>query len=247
VSVTAGVCIALASTATARAQEPDAPPLTERPPLAALPPKPSYVRVHLDGSNGVEVARDTPLGWTTVCAGVCDQLLPADGSYRISGSMILSSAPFTLRAPNGQTETLQVHAASDSLFVLGMIGVIGGGATMYLTWPVGAVFGFCLLGEALAPSPGQDCLANNGNSQGMLVAFLIGGAAALVGTALVATNFKTTVDHLFPGLSPQPAAASAPHPPPPPLAWVLPAPAWKERAGQDGSPLVDVPIVHGRF
>jgi len=219
----------------ARAQEalPNLPPV---PRLAPTPPP--AVWVHLDASSSVEIQRDTPIGWSTVCAGTCDLLLPVDGSYRATGSTLFPSAPFTLRSPPGQSETLQVHGGSEPLFVLGMVGVIGGGLVASITWPVGAVFGLCLgFGVLSGGPPGgvQGCVPDG--TQGLLTAFLVSGAVVLVSTVLVVSNAKTTVDHLF---------SSTPPPPSLELGW-KPAPSWRERAADPQPPALAVPILQGRF
>src|SRR5271163_4612569 len=100
-----------------RARAQDALPQLLSPPALSLSP-PALVRVHVDSPGDFELRRDTPTGWRTVCSGMCDALLPLDGSYRAFGSTIFPSSAFTLRAPAGETETLRIHGGSEPLFVL---------------------------------------------------------------------------------------------------------------------------------
>jgi len=236
----AGAAFTLA--ATAAAQEPPASARSED-----VVHRPARVLVHVDGSSSLAIQRDTPLGWRTVCVGTCDAMLTADASYRVDGATLFPSAPFTLRGQDGHDETLEVHGASEPLFVFGMLGVVGSGAVMTLTWPVGALWGLCVAGSGLNGGGVGGCVPTG--SEGLLTAFLVSGAVALASTVLVATNFKTTVEQLFPGVSAGPTVGSTPVTPAV-RAWsVLPAPSWKENVPerQTQAPLMGVPVLQGRF
>ena len=246
---------ALASPSLLLAQElpPPIPPLLVPHPLPPPPPPaPSLlVQVHVDGSSDLSITRVTPLGWWTVCTGACDTPLPADGLYRVVGGSMVPSAPFTLRADPGQPETVRVHGASEPLFILGMIGVVGGGLVASYTWSAAAALATCVLGTGLQWTPGgslgQGCMASTNG--GVLAAFLVSGAIALVGTVLVATNAKTTVDQLFSSTAPAASPPSTPAAPPVPTDASRPTPSWKERSREleKESPMMDLPVVQGRF
>jgi hypothetical protein len=245
--VIATLCLALS--ATARAQEPAASSRPRDHPDEDVRMS-RFVRVHVDGASGVTIDRDTPLGWRTVCVGTCDAMLATDASYRVDGATLFPSAPFTLRGAAGDSETLQIHGASEPLFVLGIVGVVGSGAVMSLTWPVGAYWGLCVAGTGLnggsASSLGGCVLPG---SQGLLTAFLVSGAVALVSTVLAASNFKTTVEQLFPGVTASPVGGAASKAPSAQSLVVLPTPSWKENVTdlQLQAPVMGVPVLQGRF
>ena len=239
VSMLAVMGAALACVTTAAAQ--DAPPATPRP----------LVLVHAEGWGDLEIKRDTPLGWTTVCSGACDAWLPADGSYRAFGPTMMTSPSFTLRADPGQVETVRVRGGNEALFVLGMVGVVGGGTVAYFTWPVAATLALCYAGQATSGSAGASYGSGSSGGgcmsqvdQGMLAAFLVSGTVLLVGTALVVGNAKTAVDQLFPP-PPAPSATRAT----PAAQPFLATPAWKESpsAAERSPPLMDLPLVGARF
>ncbi len=226
------------------------------PPTTPLPvtPVPSLlVQVHVDGSNDLAITRVTPLGWWTVCTGACDTPLPADGLYRVVGGSMRPSAPFTLRADPGQGETVRVHGASEPLYVLGMFAVIGGGLVASYTWEAGAALAGCVLGTRRhAVDTGWESRPglHGGNRQrGPHHAFLVSGTIALLGTVLVATNAKTTIDQIFPAAV-LPAASPC-RPTHPSRGVAAYAPSWKERlghpAGRRDLPMMDLPIMQGRF
>jgi hypothetical protein len=232
-SLLAAAGASLAVSGVARAQQPPAP-----------------VWVHVDGSSSVAIQRETPLGWRTVCAGTCDAMLPAGASYRVDGATLFPSAPFTLRGEAGQSETLQIHGASEPLFVFGILGVVGSGLVLGLTWPVGAYWGLCVVGTGLSGGGGSGtggCVLPG--EQGLLTAFLVSGAVALASTVLVATNYKTTVEQLFPGIASGPSVGRTSTTPSVQASVGLPAPSWKENVPerQLQTPLMGVPVLQGRF
>jgi hypothetical protein len=244
---TASVCLAISGTA--RAQEPPASSRARDRPDEDVHPS-RFVRVHIEGASGVTVDRDTPLGWRTVCAGTCDAMLATDASYRIDGATLFPSSPFTLRGAPGESETLQVRGASEPLFVLGILGVVGSGAVMSITWPIGAYWGLCVAGTGLSGGSASSlggCVPPG--SQGLLTAFLVSGAVALVSTVLVAGNFKTSVEQLFPGVSASPVVGAASKAPAAQSLVALPTPSWKETLSdlQLQAPVMGVPVLQGRF
>jgi len=244
--VAASVVLAVSGISRAQARPPSSP-LRSADEDAARESR--FVEVHIDGSSSVTIDRETPLGWRTVCAGTCDAMLATDASYRVDGATLFPSAPFTLRGAGGESETLQIHGASEPLFVLGIVGVVGSGAVMTLTWPIGAYWGLCVAGTTLNGGSGAalgGCVPSG--AAGLLTAFLVSGAVALVSTVLVASNFKTTVEQLFPGAATSTVGSASPTASARARV-VLPAPSWKESVPEVElqAPTMGVSILQRRF
>jgi len=95
------------------------------------------VRVHVDGDPQVVLERRIPDIdlWESVCRAPCDEKLPAEGSYRVTGHGIRPSAPLPLD-PVGPNVTLAVKASysagyygSLTLAIIGPIMMVAGAFT----------------------------------------------------------------------------------------------------------------------
>jgi len=87
--------------------------------------------VHVESSN-TNVTLERPVGgdaWVVACTGACDKPL-ASGSYRISGSGIRDSDPFTIEAKPQARVTVHANTKSTWLHVAGL-ALIGLGAVTF--------------------------------------------------------------------------------------------------------------------
>jgi hypothetical protein len=162
------------------------------PAVDSAPVDDGMVYVHIVGSDGAELQRDTGdhKHFDMVCSAPCDQRLPLKEQYRIGGSGIRNSRPFKL-VENGTTRrTLYVDEASKGSFVLGIVGVSVG--------PAVALIGLIIvLANAAAESiDGED--NSHGESVGWIVA-AAGHAIAVGGGVLMGSNAHSSVSQTPPG------------------------------------------------
>jgi hypothetical protein len=185
--------VALASPSTAFAQS--APPTAEAPMTAPMPAaRPgdaagSSVWVHLQGSQVAELEQD-PVGdrkhWMTVCFAPCDKAVSSGFAYRITGDGIRNSRVFSLHAPAGDRETIEVDEGSKSGFVLGIVSVSVGAFAMV----VGL---FVVFINSIADTlGGGDTSSSSGVETGWVISGI--GLAGVVGGAVaIASNARTGV------------------------------------------------------
>lgn len=166
--------------------------------------------VRIDGPEGATFERETDSvehDWETVCTAPCVAHASTAFKYRIAGAGLKPSRGFALRVDSGQTEELHVNGASLPLYVVGWIGVGGGGAA-------GVTGLFLALWSATS---GAFSLPNPSDNPGIFWAiFGAGAAVAAGGLVLVLTNKHTTVSQDVVGepKTPDPAAATPPPMPP---------------------------------
>jgi hypothetical protein len=179
------------------------------PPVPAAPPAPPpeapkrgpLVRVHITSDHAVLLDR-RPQGaetWVPACASPCDEDLPLGDTYRLSGASVRATNEFRLESAEGGRVDLKVDAATKRAWWVGAgIGGLGLVVDFY-----GAYIG--LLGALLA---NQRCATNTGfndydqmcasqHQSGIvmrnvgLVMLIPGTAAAIIGGAMMAQNWKT--------------------------------------------------------
>ena len=102
---------------------------------AAAPPAPPAaagptVRLHVESPRELEIVGRANDGadWAPMCGGACDKAVPAGWEYQARGDGVKPSAPFVLKAGASGAASVHVDPASKGAFILGMIGVVGGGS-----------------------------------------------------------------------------------------------------------------------
>jgi hypothetical protein len=74
------------------------------------------VWVHLDAAKGVVLQEsDTSIEWRDACVAPCDDWMRRGPYYRLVGGGLGALAPFTLRASDGEHETVTVRAPAPGL------------------------------------------------------------------------------------------------------------------------------------
>ena len=114
-------------------------------PPATPPPAPAIVHVEAKNPN-VTLERLVKDDWELACSGACDKALPG-GSYRISGSGIRESDPFTLAVPTGGHATIHATTKSTWLHITGLaliglgVAVAGAGGIITTLMEIGKISG----------------------------------------------------------------------------------------------------------
>ena len=196
---------------------PPAPVVIEPPANAAT------VTVRIESEEAAVLERREGRRWGIVCSAPCNQAMPLDGSYRISGPGIRNSPPFMLAGTAGSTVVLHVDAASRGAFTGGIVS-LGTGPFLAL------VGGFVLLAAAMtdtnnsisyaarAEGSGGSGTGTDTSTEKTVGWTLVGGglALAVIGGIVVGANAHSTVEQ---------SAASAPRND----AW-LRTPTWTSRS-----------------
>ncbi len=224
-SLVAGFHFVLLASAPALAQNAPDPGAPLAAPLPAQTPGASSVWVHIQGSDSAELQQDTGdhRHWETVCSAPCDQAVSSAFAYRIGGDGIRNSKVFRLR---GDRETLDVDEGSKTTFVLGIVGVSVGGASLLIGC-------FVLLINGLVEDVGGST-SGTSSAEGIGLGFVGVGLAGVVGGAVaIGSNAHTGVTQ---GVS-APAAAWLP----------TTQDARRDAAWTARPPAVAIPIVSGRF
>ncbi len=172
---------------------PPAPRVARAAPPSALAPA---VSVALDAARGsvLEMRDAATGGFRPVCYAPCRSSLPSDGVYRIAGDGISPSYEFGLRSSGGRPVVLHVEEADPVALVAGV--VLGS-----LSMPLG-YGGLMLATDRLTcrTCSGRPVSGPSEGEEGRKIAggVMLGAAAvvALVGTYLVVTNRRTTVEQV---------------------------------------------------
>jgi hypothetical protein len=170
----------------------------------------STVLVHLDGDDDATLQVNVDNEWVTYCKAPCNERVGADALFRVSGSGLRNSSPFTLRADPGASETVHVDSTSSgahvfgaSLVVLGSLGVLTGVVLDFL----GVQAEKCSSTTNIEPD-GTDAPSSCEKPWHNLVGIGVGvGIASIVvlagGVALMIANGHSTVSQ---------SASRSPHP-----------------------------------
>ena len=171
---------------------------------AAIAPPPANaatVTVRIESEEAAVLERREGRRWGPVCSAPCNQAMPLDGSYRISGPGIRNSPPFMLAGTDGSTVVLRVDAASRSAFTGGIVS-LGTGPFLAL------VGGFVLLAAAItdtnnsisyaarAEGSGGSGTGTDTSTEKTVGWTLVGGglALAVIGGIVVGANAHSTVE-----------------------------------------------------
>jgi len=163
---------------------PNAVPVTPTPVVTAPKIPSGTVRVHIEASReDLELEMDTggAMNWEVVCTAPCDRDLPLGHVYRINGSGVRKSKPFSLQAAAGSYVTLTVDHGTTAGFVGGIVLTSLGSPVVF----VGALI--TLVGASLDSKYSTDVLGIG------LVTTGIGAAVMVPGIVLVANNSGTSV------------------------------------------------------
>jgi len=189
------------------------------------------VWVHLDAAKGVVLQEsDTSIEWRDACVAPCDDWMRRGPYYRLVGGGLGALAPFTLRASDGEHETVTVRPPAPGLVGLGLVGVVAGGPTAVgaaLLWVVGAI---------VPDSPGISVRTNL-----IILAVVAGGGAIATGGVILVKDFQWTRVTQTVDTKPSTAAESGPE---------TPQPTWSRattESVQAPPPLAFVPLVSGSF
>ncbi len=189
---------------------PPAAPDSNAPTAAAAS---ELVLVHIDTPSDVDLEVDFGGGhWRTACASPCDKPLSAKSLYRINGSGVRASHPFSIG--DGKTVTLDVdpastgaHAAGIAVTIVGVAGLAPGAAVTAAVVVVviaGAIL-ICPFVAAFASKANQGnaysgCIGDGVSDVGQAYASpyvwvpaALGGLAIVTGITLLATSSNTTV------------------------------------------------------
>ena len=211
------------------------------PPVATVPQarRRALVVVQLEGADGAELQRRNGAGdddddWVTVCSGPCNARVPVGAEYRIAGGGIRPSRPFQLAGAPGDRVSIDVTPGSTGWFVLGIVIIPLGGATMLtglMLLVVSALVGMT--------NGGGDATASDFTAAGWITIGL-GTAAMVGGVVLVINNAHSSVTQNVGGV---PSALLLQGD-----AWKR-APTWKEATPGERAlpPVVGFPVWTGRF
>lgn len=138
------------------------------------------VYVHIDVGDSVDLEWDGEgAGAKPVCTSPCDQLVPARGTYRITGTDLRPSKSFDLV---GDRVTLRVAAASQSAYVAGKTLTVIGAV------PAGIAGSLLLLAAAFSGFPSDSPDSGPSSSSGPPSAVIDAGIALGVGVAFMAVG-----------------------------------------------------------
>jgi hypothetical protein len=207
------------------------------------------VWVHIDGGGNLRFEQDTTGrdDWSTVCTAPCDQKLPTAYRYRVTGNGIKESGPlrlsevenieFSLRAPPPGSETIRVHDASKTWFVIGVIAVPVGAVAAYfgLEFAAGGV-----IASGLASTDGGTSRPTNTLEASGWTMFGLGAVVAVGGLILTIANWETSVDQQL--YSPTPGLLQS-------NTWMRMSPLWKEvpLEGKAMPPAMIAPVLSASF
>lgn len=178
-------------------------------PAAPSPGAPAgLVHVHIDTDDPDATLEMSQNGWMPVCDAPCDKNLPIGASYRIAGSGIRESKPFTLGGSPGDKIILRVDTASRG-------GRIGGIVLLAVGGPVALVGAVVLLTVAVI----KDISPNENTSSSEVTGWTmvgVGVAGIIAGAVLLGTNGKTHAEQRAVsargGREPTWASPSSPYP-----------------------------------
>jgi hypothetical protein len=161
-----------------------------------LEPHTASVRVDEPGLRLEQRPDSNTDEWELVCIAPCDVSVPTAFRYRVSGGGVRTTAPFALRASDGEREVLRVEGGSQTLFALGVTGIFVGGAAL-----VAGAYALLVVGVgAVTPAPGEGS-GSMGSPPGLLPAgLLLTAGGALVaggGWALMSANRAAEVSQDF--------------------------------------------------
>lgn len=197
------------------------------------------VRVRITGSDNAILERDTGESWVDACRAPCDRLVPANGSYRITGAGIRDSDPFTLRAHGGGSEMLRVQSSSQTGFV-GGVALSGVGGVALLFGLGMTLFGTTKSCSSVDGSTTNGCSLSNPALLGAGIGVSAAGLVSIVsGIVLMAINGKSSVfETVVPASSGNSASTSRD------LFLVVPAPHWQadERTRVGGAAIFSSPL-----
>jgi hypothetical protein len=169
-----------------------------------------------------------------VCSAGCGKELPRAHAYRVVGGGVVASSPFTLNAPEGGSEVLEVQGASKAMRTLGAVTIVIG-----MTVGLGGLYvgGLAYSYSCGILDSGNPCQRKFPPWFGPVVG---GGVVlAVIGLVLVIDNARTNVvQHV--------KAAETPSPPPDSL---LRMPTWRVASPEQTSlpAALGIPIASGRF
>jgi hypothetical protein len=168
-------------------------------PAAPVPAAPAEatVYVHITGSDGAELQRDTGdrRKWDVVCTAPCDVAVPAKETYRIGGAGIRNSRPFNLGDDGGKRRTLYVDEASKGSFALGIVGLSVGA----LTAMVGVLI--IAVDAAVSDLDGQNGNNSNDGATAGGITVAVGVGLIIGGAVLLGGNVRTGVSQTPPSTS----------------------------------------------
>jgi hypothetical protein len=182
------------------------------------------VWVHIEADRDLALEARTPdSGWGVLCNAPCDQEVPLNADFRISGSGTRTSHAFKIIAQPGQHVAISVNPGSSGGFVLGIVMLGVSPAVIFIGFIVWAV-------GAIESSTTDIVTGQKGNGSGAEtvggVMMLVGLGALIGGIILVVSNSSTkqTQEIMQPG-APPPRRDDA---------W-LRMPMWHEGAGFERS------------
>jgi hypothetical protein len=221
-----------------------APMLPPAPPPAKVGPT---ARVHIAADPSVLLDR-RPAGsdtWVPACSAPCEEELPLGDEYRLSGPGLRSTDVFTLQGTAGGRVDIAVNPSTKLAWWVGAgIGGMGLVIDAYAAYII--ALGAALHGAACGPyQTTGDCQSSRDTGGTVrnvgLVMLIPGTAAAVIGGAMMWSNWRTKV--VQGGTEGLPAAA------PPRLdAFVrTPENAGATRAWAPEAPSMFVPLASGRF
>lgn len=158
------------------------------------------VLVHVEATGEVGLEQEQMDGWTLVCSAPCDLRLPTGFRYRAGSRGAPTSKPFTLQAPAGGSETLEVTPGSQL--------ASAGGTTLIVLGATSATIGFTIL-DVVAIVDNLNDPSEGGIVLGSLMT-LGAGVLAFVGGMAMVQGSVTDVSQTVGIAAPQPAPADDP-------------------------------------
>jgi hypothetical protein len=180
---------------------PSAPAVPAVPaPPPETPKRGPLVRVHISTDQNVLLDR-RPEGsetWVPACAAPCDEELPLNDTYRLSGSAMRSSTEFRLHGSPGGRVDLAVDPSTKRAWWVGAgiggMGLVIDGYGLYI-----ALLGALMSNSSCYPSDYSTRSCDSSRSAGQtmrnvgLVMLIPGTAAAIVGGAMMVGNWRTGI------------------------------------------------------
>ena len=226
-------------------------------PVVATSAKPGkkgpMARLHIESKRTVQVYRQASQenGWYEACSSPCDEDMPLNDEYRISGPGILQSRDFKLDGAPGSRIIVNVDPSYRSTIVIGSVLAAVGGLVDYIGLLVAATGAaashtYCPTSSSYYSSASYSSSYSCSSGDRDTGAIVVGAGMLNTGTAMMATGIVIMIANSSTGISQTESSTSAAK---------LPLDAYKREAmwhtpttaAPAATPLVSFPLLSRSF